>query len=113
MVAPLVLSSLVALSSTPPVRLATCEVSTLANVQSDNGPATVGGYTLHVRFFNTASQPISRVTFTLNDGSRVTDVGTFSPGITIDHMLRLASSDATTCTATAVRFADGAIWNAN
>ena len=113
MLVPLMLSSLVGLSSTPPVQLATCEVSTPTTVQNDNGFTTVGGFTLHVRFSDTTSEPISRVTFTLDDGTRVSDVGTFSPGVVINHVLGLASTDATSCTATTVRFADGAIWNAN
>jgi hypothetical protein len=113
MLVPLILSSLVGLSSTPPVRLATCEVSTPTTGESDNAPTTVGGYTLHVRFSDSTSDPISRVTFTLDDGTKVTDVGTFNPGVTINHVFELASSDATTCAITSIRFADGDIWNAN
>ena len=113
MLVPLILSSLVGMSSTPPVQLATCKVSTPTTLQGDNGPTTVGGYAVQVRFSNTAPEPISRVTFTLDDGTKVIDVGTFSPGVTIDHTFGLASSDATSCTVTAVTFADGAIWDAN
>jgi hypothetical protein len=113
MLIPLMLSSLVGLSSAPPIRLATCEVSTPNTFQNDNGPTTVGEYTLHVRFSDATSEPISRVLFTLNDGSQVSDVGTFSPGVTINHVLGLSSTDATSCTATIVRFANGAIWNGN
>jgi hypothetical protein len=113
MLVPLMLSSLVALSSTPPVRLATCEVVAPTTVQGDNGSATVGRYALHVRFADATSEPISRVTFTLDDGSQVSDVGTFSPGVAINHALELSSTDATSCAVTVVRFANGAIWNAN
>jgi hypothetical protein len=113
MLVPRILSSLVGLSSTPPVRLATCEVSTPITVQSDNAPTTVGGYMVHVRFSDSTSDPLSRVTFTLDDGTKVIDVGIFSPGVTINHVFGLSSSDATTCTITSVRFADGDIWNAN
>src|ERR1700748_171088 len=105
MLVPLMLGSLLALSSAPPVRLATCEVSTPTTVQNDNGPTTVGSYTLHVRFSDATSEPISRVTFTLDDGTRVSDVGTFSPGIVINHLLGLANNNASTCAATSVRFA--------
>ncbi len=113
MLVPLMLSSLVGLSSTPPVRLATCTVSTPNTFQNDNGPTTVGEFTLHVRFSDATSEPISRVLFTLNDGTQVSDVGTFSPGVVINHVLELSSTDATSCTATIVRFANGVIWNAN
>jgi hypothetical protein len=113
MLVPLILSSIVGLSSTPPVRLATCEVSTPTTVQSDNAPTTVGVYTVRVRFSDSTSDPISGVIFTLGDGTKITDVGTFSPGITINHAFGLASGDATTCAITSVRFADGDIWNAN
>ena len=74
---------------------------------------TVGAHALHVRFSDLAAEPISRVTFALDDGATtVNDVGTFSPGITIDHNLRLASAAATSCAVSAVTFADGATWDA-
>ncbi len=111
----LMLSSLIGLSSAPPVKLAKCEVSTPIIVPSGNdaGDTTVGTYALQVRFSDTAPEPISRVTFTLNDGATVSDVGTFSPGVTINHTLRLASTEATSCSVTAVNFADGGTWNHN
>jgi hypothetical protein len=97
----------------PPVTLATCEVSTpITQPDGDVGPTTVGGFYLHVRFSNTAQQPISRVTFALDDGARISDVGTFSPGIAIDHTLGLKSAAAGSCAVTAVEFADGATWHA-
>jgi hypothetical protein len=65
-----------------------------------------------VRFSDTALEPISRVTFTLDDGATVSDIGTFSPGVTINHVLQLASTEATSCSVTAVSFADGATWHA-
>jgi hypothetical protein len=113
MLVPLVLGSLVGLSSTSPVRLSTCEVVAPIIVQDGDGPTTVGTYALRVRFTDTTSDPISRVTFTLNDGSQVSDVGTFSPGVAINHGLGLASTDATSCAVTIVVFANGTTWNAN
>ena len=113
MLVPLMLSSLVGLSSTPPVRLATCEVLTPTTVQNDNGPTTVGIYALHVRFSDATSEAISRVTFTLDDGSQVSDVGTFSPGVAINHALGLSSTHATSCAVTMVNFTNGTIWNSN
>jgi hypothetical protein len=109
----LMLSSLIGLSSLSPVRLASCEVLTPTTVQNDNGPTTVGIYALHVRFTDATSEPISRVTFTLDDNSQVSDVGTFSPGVAINHALDLSSTKATSCAVTVVRFANGTIWNAN
>src|ERR1700729_1374401 len=113
MLVPLMLGSLVGLSSVPPVRLVTCEVSTPNTFQNDNGPTTVGEYPPQLRFSDATSEAISRVLFTLNDGTQVSDVGTFSPGVAINHVLGLSSTNATSCTATIVRFASGAIWNAN
>lgn len=110
---PIMLGSLIGMSSTSPVRLATCEVLTPTVVQSDNGSATIGRYALRVRFTDTSADPISRVTFTLDDGSQVSDVGTFSPGAAINHALDLSSTTATSCAVTAVDFANGATWNAN
>ncbi|HEY3674817.1 MAG TPA: hypothetical protein VGK84_02380 [Candidatus Tumulicola sp.] len=113
MLAPLMLGSLLGLSSMPPVRLATCQVLTPTTVQNDSGPTTVGIFALRVRFADTTSETISRVTFTLDDGSQVSDFGTFSPGIGINHALALSNTSATSCAVTAVRFVDGTTWNAN
>jgi hypothetical protein len=112
---PLLLGSLVGLASAPPVTLARCEVSAPSTVYSggDVPPTTVGGYALRVRFSDIAAEPISRVTFTLGDGASVSDVGTFSPGVTIDHSLPLASTEAATCSVSAVTFADGTAWKAH
>jgi hypothetical protein len=110
---PLLLSSLVGFSSVPPVGLTTCEVLTPTIIQSDNGSNTVGSYALHVRFTDATSEPISRVIFTLDNGSQVSDVGRFSPGVAINHALNLSATDATSCAVTMVRFEDGSIWKAN
>lgn len=109
----LMLGSLIALVSAPPIELARCEVSKPLTVWSNNDdPPTVGPSALHVRFSDIAAEPISRVTFTLDDdGTTVNDVGTFGPGVAINHDLRLASAAATSCVVSAVTFADGAIWN--
>lgn len=108
------LSSLIGLASAPPIELASCEVSKPVAVWSTNDdPIAVGGASaLHVRFSDIATEPISRVTFTLDDGATINDVGTFSPGVPIDHNLRLANAAATSCAVSAVTFADGATWDA-
>jgi hypothetical protein len=111
---PLMLSSLIGLTAVQPVKVATCEVSTPVTAQENDGsPITFGGFALHVRFSNASEQPISRVIFTLNDGTRVSDVGIFSPGITINHALGLKSTSAASCSVTAVDFSDGTTWAAN
>ncbi len=113
MFASLMLGSMIALAAPPPIALASCDVTEPVTVWSnDDAPSTVGPSTLHVRFSDIAPESISRVTFTLDDGSTINDVGTFSPGIAIDHDLRLASAAATTCVVSAVTFADGATWQA-
>lgn len=71
-----------------------------------------GTFALHVRFHDAASQPISRVTFTLDDGTKISDAGTFSPGVTINHTLALESTTAASCSVTAVEFEDGSTWHA-
>jgi hypothetical protein len=94
-----------------PIDLAGCEASKPITVSSSNdGPTTVGASALHVRFSDAAAKPISRVIFILDDGATVNDVGTFSPGVVIDHNLRLANIEATSCTVSAVTFADGTAW---
>lgn len=108
----LILSSLIGVASLPPIELASCEVSTRITLSNDDAPSTVGPSALHVRFFNIGAEPISRVTFTLDDGATVSDVGTFSPGVAIDHDLRLASTAATSCVVSEVAFANGTTWDA-
>ena len=110
----LILSSLIGLASAAPIQLASCEVSKPVAVWSNNDdPITVGGASaVHVRFSDVATEPISRVIFTLDDGATVNDVGTFGPGVAINHNLRLASTTATSCVVSAVTFADGTTWAA-
>jgi len=110
----LVLSSLIGLASAPPIELASCKVSQPITVWSNNDDPITGGNAsaLHVRFSNAAAEPISRVTFTLADGATINDVGTFSPGVAINHNLRLARAAGTSCVVSAVLFADGTIWDA-
>jgi hypothetical protein len=114
MLTSLILSTLIGLASAPPIELASCEVWKPVAVWSNNDdPITVGDASaLHVRFSDLATESISRVTFTLDDGTTVKDVGTFSSGVAIDHNLRLATTAATSCVVSAVTFADGATWDA-
>lgn len=113
MLTALILSSLIGLASVAPIDLGSCEASKPITASSSNdGPTTVGASALHVRFSDAAAKPISRVIFTLDDGATVNDVGTFNPGVVIDHSLRLANTEATSCTVSAVTFADGTAWDA-
>jgi hypothetical protein len=114
MLTSLILSTLIGLASAPPIELASCEVWKPVAVWSNNDdPITVGDASaLHVRFSDLATESISRVTFTLDDGTTVKDVGTFSSGVAIDHNLRLATTAATSCVVSEVTFSDGATWDA-
>lgn len=114
MLTSLMLSSMISLTSAAPVALSKCEVSTPAiQQQGDGSAATSGGFTMHVRFSDAAQQTIARVTFTLDDGTNIYDVGTFSPGVTINHTFGLDSTDAASCAVTAVEFKDGSMWHVN
>jgi hypothetical protein len=114
MLTSLILSSMISLTSAPPVALSKCEVFTpVVQQQGDGSASTTGGFTLHVRFSDAAQQTISRVIFTLNDGTQISDAGTFSPGVTINHTMRLESTDAASCAVTAVEFKDGSMWHVN
>jgi hypothetical protein len=110
----LILSSFIGLASAPPIELASCEVSRPVAVWSNNDdPAPAGNASaLHVRFSDIATEPISRVTFPLDNGATINDVGTFSPGVAIEHNFRLANTAATSCVASAVTFSDGTTWDA-
>jgi hypothetical protein len=113
-IAPFMLGWLVGVTTLPPVRIDSCRISTPSVIpaSSDGGTMVTGGYSLRIRFVDTASQTISRVTFRLNDGTSVIDVGTFSPSIAIDHTFDLPQTEATSCEVTSVTFADGELWNA-
>lgn len=114
MIAPFMLGWLVGVSTLPPVSIENCQISTPAIVFSGNDTPSkvVGDYSLRIRFVDTADKPVSRVTFRLDDGTNVVDVGTFSPNIAIDHTLHLPETSATTCAVTSVTFADGESWTA-
>jgi len=114
MLTALMFGSLISVTSGPPVALGKCEVLTsLIQRQDTDNPASIVAYALHVRFSDAAQQPISRITFTLDDGKAINDVGTFSPGITINHTLGLNNTVSTSCAVTAVEFKDGSMWNVN
>jgi hypothetical protein len=113
MLTSLMLASMISLSGQSPIALSKCEVSPpFTQQEGDGSAATTGVFSLHVRFSDAARQPVSRVTFTLNDGTTIDDAGTFSPDITINHTLVLDSTEATSCAVTAVEFKDGSMWRA-
>jgi hypothetical protein len=81
-------------------------------------PVTDG---IRIVYVNRGSIPANRVAFYVDyrgDRERIVDVGTFSPGATIDHTFGNFSGDAylgprpNVCTVHAVRFADGSAWRA-
>ena len=112
MFASLLLSASLAMSSSPPVVLASCEIQKPELVQQGEADVvTIGRYAVNVRFTNATNEQIARVTFALDNGATVVDVGTFSPGVTINHSLGVDPTDATSCTVTAVGFVNGATWN--
>jgi hypothetical protein len=82
------------------------------NMGSEIGTTVTGRYQLHVRFTNDGNQPIKRIVFAFDDGSRVVDAGTFAPGVTIDHTLDRTPSDADSCNVESATFADGTQWRA-
>jgi len=89
------------------------------------GPYPYGSaYTdgLRISYVNHGAIAASRVAFRVNyrgDVQHVIDVGTFSPGVAIDHSFGEFSGDAwlgpnpNQCRAVAVRFADGSVWRAS
>lgn len=77
---------------------------------------------LDISYVNETQKVINRVAFVVNyrgDVQRIVDVGTFSPGITIDHGfgqftgLAYLGSSPNACRVAAVRFSDGTAWRAN
>ena len=108
MLTAMILAAVTSYTSGQPVNVASCAIESPIIVPSnDGGPQIIGGYALHVRFTNTAAQPLSKVVFRLNDGTTVSDAGTFSPGVSINHKLALNETNATSCTAESAILADG------
>ena len=104
-----------ALSMQPPVHVAACEISDPSpafNIGSDGAATQTSEPTLHLRFSNEGTAPIKRIVFTLNDGTKVIDAGTFAPGVTIDHSFDIMQPDADSCSVTSATFADGEMWSA-
>ncbi|HTJ28740.1 MAG TPA: hypothetical protein VMA36_21480 [Candidatus Limnocylindria bacterium] len=102
-----------ALSAQAPVKLAACRVTApVANLHMgrDIGTTYSGDYALHVRFSDVSRRPIKRVVFALNDGSTVTDAGTFSPGVKIRQTLDLSPTNGDSCDIRSVTFSDGTRW---
>lgn len=114
MLLPLVFASLLTgVAASPPVQVATCEVSTPTSVPQfgeSGGIGQTGDYALHVRFLNTSAKPVSRVSFQLDDGTTVVDSGKFSPNIVIDRSINLDATNSTGCSLLSVQFADGSQW---
>jgi hypothetical protein len=110
---PLLLAVLISQSTTTPVDLKSCQVTTwqtsLPTVYNAL-PTTFESRVVNVRYVNDQSKAISRIQFTLDDGTKVTDVGTFSPGVTIDHSFGIGYAKARSCRVTAVQFTDGTSW---
>jgi hypothetical protein len=99
-----------ALATSLPVHVQTCTVSQPSIVPQTGelaGFDSIGGYQLHVRFTNVGTTPIKKISFALNNGTTVTDTGTFSPGVPIDHVIRIDADDATACDVKSLVLADG------
>jgi hypothetical protein len=110
MLSAIVLAAVTSYTNDVPINLVSCQVSEPSLVPFDGaigGLEKVGGSALLVRFSDTASEPISKVVFRLNDGTTVSDVGTFSPGVSINHTLPLRDGNATSCVIDSVVLADG------
>ena len=76
---------------------------------------------IHIVYVNHGAVPAERVAFSVNyrgDVQHIVDVGTFSPGATIDHTFGNFSGDAylgpnpNSCVARAARFVNGTVWRA-
>jgi hypothetical protein len=99
-----------------PVHIAACDVLTptpALNIGTGAVPMSESPYQLRIKFSNDGDQPITRVVVALNDGRTVVDVGTFTPGIMIDHTFDIAPGEADSCSIASASFADGTEWNAH
>ena len=111
MLVPWIFTSLITgMTAYLPVQVASCEISTPAFVPQSGDQAgwdQIGNYVLHVRFLNRNAEAVSRVVFQLDNGTTITDAGSFSQNVLIDHRLPLDKTDATGCSLYSVQLADG------
>lgn len=113
-------TSQTAYASMSPVRIAACSVEPEYRLDNTDGvpTSTILGTQLEIRFVNTASKPLSSVTFGVSEGSgatmQIVDAGTFAPGVSIDHTFRVPTlyADQANCTTNTAAFADGSNWTA-
>ena len=115
--------------TSPPIAITDCSVQQYHPVSGPFwypwGPRVFGSiYTdgLRIAYVNKTQKVADRVAFVVNyrgDVEHVVDVGTFSPGVTIDHSfgqfsgLAFLGSRPNVCRVAAVRYTDGTTWRAN
>lgn len=122
-------------TSVSPVAVQACAVEPVSSNYLGGGgdsgtflPETlVNGENLYIKFLNSTNKQISKVNFAVTDGSNqavsVADLGKFSPGVTITHLLKYmpdativqpydSPADYPSCTVSSVLFSDGSMWSA-
>jgi hypothetical protein len=118
--------------SAPPVTIDTCAPLLTPNASATSAPSFMGiplasitstSAGMHIVFVNDSQQVVKLVNFGVDsNGNRfiVRDVGTFSPGVSIDHQYRNGAGQGfilpsfiapnVKCSVTSVEFADGTLW---
>ena len=116
----------------PPVTIDTCAPLLTPNASASSAPSFMGislssvtstSTGMHIVFVNDSHQVAKLVNFeVVSNGNRfiVRDVGTFSPGVSIDHQYRNGAGQGfilpsfiapnVTCSIASVEFADGTLW---
>jgi hypothetical protein len=102
-----------------PVAVNACQAYTMSA-----GKAASRTSTIEIRFRDLGQTPVDAVGFDVNWGAgdvqAIHDVGTFSPGVSVEHKFVHADPNASsplfphppvTCHVESVRFADGSTWN--
>lgn len=115
--------------NSPPVTVSDCSILQYVPIERHPfwrpfGPYPYGSvYTdgIRIAYVDRAAKTATRVAFLVNyrgDVQRIIDIGTFSPGVTIDHQFGQFTGDAwlgpkpNVCRVVAVRYADGSFWHA-
>lgn len=108
-----------------PITINSCgpivEKNSGTSIAGINVAATSSG--MHIQFTNESSRTADLVNFAVNSNGTqfvIRDVGTFSPGVSIDHKYRNGSGQPfvlpafippdTKCSVSSVRFTDGSLW---
>jgi hypothetical protein len=97
------------------IATAPIQVNNVQFTAENTADGSYGPTAAEIAYTNASSQPATEVVFAVTSDGNVVDmyddVGTFSPGVTIDHTFQaLTQADPSQVSVAQVTFADGSVW---